>query len=240
MPLYNGENTVAESIEGIVKQSYTNWELLITDDGSNDNSVSIVTKYQQNDDRIKLFKQKNSGAAIARNNSIKRAKGKYIAFCDSDDIWKWDKLEKQVIFMKCNDLSFTYSSYQKFISFSNLMGIVKAPQKVSYESMLKVNHIGCLTAIYDAEELGKRYFSSIPTSEDYEAWLNIFKDIRETKGLNEVLAYYRIAANSISRNKFKAAKNHWKVLTKINELGKLRRIYCFCYYAIYTSIKYLK
>ena len=157
MPVYNSEKTISESIEGILCQIYDNWELLITDDGSNDKSLEIINKYSLSDERIKIFTQNNSGASIARNNSIKNASGRFIAFCDSDDIWVPKKLDFQIKFMIKNELSFTYSSYQKFKNKSDFGGIVKAPQKVTYESLLRIDSIGCLTAIYDSSILGKRY-----------------------------------------------------------------------------------
>ena len=240
MPSYNSEKTISESIEGVLNQTYNNWELLITDDGSNDNSLEIINKYSLNDDRIKIFTQNNSGASIARNNSIKNAFGRFIAFCDSDDIWVPEKLDFQVKFMINNGLSFTYSSYQKFKNKSDFGGIVKAPKKVTYESLLRIDSIGCLTAIYDCSIIGKRYFRNIDTSEDYDLWLSIFKEIGFTYGICEVLAYYRISNNSISSNKITAAKNHWKVLSNIDELSFLKRVYFFSFYAIFSVIKYLK
>jgi len=240
MPVYNSEKTITESIEGILCQIYDNWELLITDDGSNDKSLEIINKYSLSDERIKIFTQNNSGASIARNNSIKNASGRFIAFCDSDDIWVPKKLDFQIKFMIKNELSFTYSSYQKFKNKSDFGGIVKAPQKVTYESLLRIDSIGCLTAIYDCSILGKRYFKNIGTSEDYDLWLSIFKEIGFTYGICEVLAYYRISNNSISANKITAAKNHWKVLSNIDELSFFKRVYCFSFYAIFSISKYLK
>ena len=111
-PIYNSEKYITETIESIQAQTYTNWELLITDDCSTDQSIDIIKSHQKNDNRIRLFLlDKNQGAGVARNNSIKEANGRYIAFCDSDDLWKQDKLAKQIKFMKENQVSFTYCSY---------------------------------------------------------------------------------------------------------------------------------
>ncbi|CAL2077271.1 glycosyltransferase [Tenacibaculum dicentrarchi] len=241
-PSYNSEKFISETIEGILNQSYTNWELLITDDGSTDKTIDIVKEYQKKTDRIKLFQlEENGGAGIARNNSIKNATGRFIAFCDSDDVWKSDKLEKQLSFMLKKDLSFTYCAYQKMDEKGVKGAEIFPPQKTTFNSLLKTCTIGCLTAIYDTDRLGKRYMPTIRKRQDYGLWLTIFKDIKHTEGIyDEVLAYYRVRSNSISSNKFKAASYHYKVLRECGEVSFIKSVYYFIYYSINGVVKYLK
>ena len=212
MPAYNSEHCISDSIESIQKQTYTNWELLITDDCSTDNTIKIINSFVETDNRIKLFTlKKNSGAGLARNRSIKESIGKYISFCDSDDMWIDFKLEKQLKFMKVENLVFTYSSY--FQLKENKIGLKKidCPEHLTKSKILKNNYVGCLTAIYDSEKLGKLYMPSIRKRQDWALWINILYSIKETKGLKEPLAVYRKRENSISSNKFKLLKYNWYI-----------------------------
>lgn len=218
MPTYNSEAFVEESIESIQKQSYQQWELLITDDASTDKTVSLIRKMQIKDSRIKLFElTENKGSGIARNKSIKNAKGRFISFCDSDDKWYVNKLQIQIDFMKTNKLSFTYSGYDIIDENNNLISYFLPSETLTYNCLLKSNDIGCLTAIYDTKTLGKLYMPKIRNRQDWVLWLLILKKIKKTIGITEKLGSYRIRKDSISRNKIKMVKYHWKVYNE--ELG---------------------
>lgn len=218
MPAYNSEEYISESINSIINQTYQNWELLITDDCSNDDTVEVVKKCVLNDKRVKLFKlTENSGAGVARNNGIRYAKGRYIAFCDSDDTWKPQKLEKQLNFLKSKNLSFTFCSYDVTNKNGDFIKTIKAPAKLSFSKLLKNNYVGCLTAIYDQESLGKLYMSEIRMRQDWTLWLKILKLAGNTSGQLESLALYRDRSKSISSNKFKMIKYTWLVYS--SELG---------------------
>lgn len=233
-PTYNSESYIKETINSIIEQSYENWELLITDDCSTDNTIEIVNYYSKRDSRIKLFTlEKNSGAGVARNNSIMHAKGKYIAFCDSDDQWKEFKLSKQVDFMVTNNLSFTYSSYDVIDEDNNKLKSIFSPIKLSYKKMLRNNYVGCLTAIYDQDKLGKIYMSKIRKRQDWTLWLKIFKIIKNTRGINETLAIYRDRRGSISNNKVLLLKYNWIIYNEelgFNKLKSLMLLLNFLYY----------
>ena len=155
-PSHNSSKFIGKMIDSIISQSYVNWELLITDDSSTDNTVEIIKKYTANDSRIKLFQlQENLGAGIARNNSIKFSNGRFIAFCDSDDIWFQNKLELQINFMIETNSELTYSGYRE-ISEDGIPGkIRKAKPVLTYKEILRNNYIHCFTAIYDSLSLGK-------------------------------------------------------------------------------------
>ena len=216
MPSFNSANFISESIISIQQQTYTNWELIITDDCSTDNTLEIIQKYREKDDRIKIFKlTKNSGAGLARNNSIKFSNGKYIAFCDSDDQWKRNKIHIQLDFMIKHNLSFTYSSYDVIDESGNFKSIVNAPNNISYSKMLNNNYVGCLTAIYNKDLLGVLYLNEIRKRQDWALWLFIMKKIKKTQGISESLAIYRDRSNSISSNKLKLLKYNYKIYNKV-------------------------
>ena len=239
MPSYDSEKFIVESVESVLAQTYSKWELIIVDDCSPDDSNKIITKYVDSDCRIKLIKlQKNSGPAIARNMAIETANGRYIAFLDSDDVWLPNKLEKQIKFMQDNDLAFTYSSYKLVGEDNEDLGLFITKDKISYFDMLKTCSVGCLTAIYDTEKIGKQYMPLILKRQDYGLWLKILKLIGETRGILEPLATYRIRKNSVSSNKVKAAKYQWKIYREIEKLSFLKSLYYFAFYAYNGVTKY--
>ena len=242
MPNYNGANFIKEAIESVLAQTYQNWELLIVDDASNDNSNKIITKFiKQDSSSVRLIElDKNSGVAVARNKGIEIASGRYIAFLDTDDLWLPNKLEVQLKFMRDNDLPFTYNSYDLMGDNGDKVGKFITKPKITYESMLKTNSVGCLTAIYDTQKLGKVYIpTGLKRQEDYAMWLKILKIIGQARGLVEPsLAVYRISNNSLSSNKFKTALSQWNVYRNIEKLPLLKSIYCFMNYTISGILKY--
>jgi glycosyltransferase involved in cell wall biosynthesis len=215
--------------------------LIITDDCSTDNTLDILNKYANADSRIYVFQlTKNSGAGVASNNSIRNARGDYIAFCDSDDIWLPNKLKIQIDFIKKNNLNFTYSTFQKINEKGEFGGIIKAPYEITYKQLLKSCPIGCLTVIYNSNKLGKIYMPEIRKRQDYGLWLMIFKIIDHTKGIDEVLAYYRTRKGSISSNKLVAARYHFKVLRQVGNVPFIKAVYYFMFYAVEGVNKYFR
>lgn len=206
-PSYNSSAFIGQTIESIVSQTYENWELLITDDCSEDNTREIVDSYQQKDPRIKFFRlDKNSGAGVARNHSIEMAKGRFIAFCDSDDRWYPEKLEKQLAYMRDNDCALSYTSYMVCDESNTITGIVVSLTNISYTTLKRDNGIGCSTVIYDAEKVGKVFFPDIRKRQDWGLWLKILKKIKVAHGMKEPLAIYRIQKTSLSANKLSLIK----------------------------------
>ncbi len=237
-PLYKSEKFISQTIESVLRQTYTNWEMIIVDDVSPDNSDKIVIKYCKKDSRIKFLKLKvNSGPAIARNTAIKEAKGRYIAFLDADDLWYENKLEKQIRFMKENNLAFTYSSYDLMDEKGKSLGTFITKDKINYERMLKTSSVGCLTVVYDVKMLGKMYMENMG-HEDYILWLKILKNIDYAMGIIEPLATYRIVNNSVSSNKLKAARYTWKIYREVEGLNIFNSIYYFIHYVVNGLIKY--
>ena len=176
-PTYNCGKFITETIESVIGQTYKNWEMIIVDDCSKDNTQEIVKKYLKNDKRIKYIKfEKNQGAAIARNTAIREAKGRYIAFLDSDDLWSKDKLEKQINFMKKNSYSFTCTAYEQIDENNNLLNKIIRPKiKADYNRILLDCPVGNSTVMYNVDELGKFEVPNIRKRNDDALWLQILK-----------------------------------------------------------------
>lgn len=236
-PLYNAEKYIEHTIKSIQLQTHQNWEMIIVDDCSKDNGPEILRKYAEKDNRIKLIKlSENGGGAVARNRAIKKAKGKYIAFLDSDDLWHPKKLEKQVKFMEENNYDFTYTQYEKIDEEGiPLNEIVRSKDKVNYKGLLKSNQIGCLTAMYNAEKLGKIYMPLIRKRQDYALWLQVLKKVDYGYCLKENLAQYRIVNGSVSSNKMDLIKYNWKLFREIEQLSIFKSFY-YLSWNIFTKL----
>ena len=237
-PSYNSESFISQTIESVLSQTYADWEMIIVDDVSSDKSVEIIEKYMKKDNRIKLIRlDKNSGPAIVRNRAIKEAKGRYIAFLDSDDFWHKEKLTKQLTFMqeKSAVLSFTgYHTVEERLGTPTTL--MEVPHTVDYHTLLKQNIMGCLTVIYDSEKLGKVYMPDISKRQDFALWLKILKKTPFAHGLDESLAYYRVRTSSVSSNKIMASIYNWKLYREVEKLPLYQAIYYFGWYT-YNSIK---
>lgn len=240
MPSYNSEKFISTTIESVLNQTHQNWEMLIVDDVSSDNSNDIIADYMKKDNRIKLIKlDKNSGPAIARNRAIEEAKGRYIAFLDSDDLWSPDKLSKQISFMQEHDVSLSYTGYYRMEEESGeIIDQINVPNKVDYSELLKQNIIGCLTAIYDTQKIGKVYMPDILRRQDFGLWLKILKQVPYAYGLDNPLAYYRVRKTSVSSNKLIASKYNWKLYREIEKLPLYKAIYYFGWYTYRSFLKY--
>lgn len=202
MPTYNAARFVAESIESIMAQTYTNWELIITDDKSTDDTLSIIRDYARRDARIKVQENaQNSGAGFSRNASIAAARGRYIAFCDSDDRWMPKKLELQLDFMAERAAKICFAPYYTCDEHSQFLGYVPAARHVNLFSMIYDNKIGFLTCIYDARECGKHYMPLQRKRQDYAFLLNLMRTCPHAYSVPEPLAHYRLHQNNISANK---------------------------------------
>jgi len=212
MPSYNTAAYIGESIKSVLNQTYVNWELIIVDDCSTDNTDEVVASI--NDGRIRYIEnEKNSGAAVSRNRALREAKGRWIAFLDSDDLWTSDKLEKQVAFMTENDYHFSYTNYVEIDDKSEPNGIfVTGPKKISKTGMYNYCWPGCLTVMYDAEIVGLIQIEDIKKNNDYAMWLKVCKKAK-CYLLNETLAKYRKGrSGSISTHSYKKLiKWHYKL-----------------------------
>lgn len=223
MPSYNSALFIGMSIESILSQTYKNWELLITDDCSTDNSREIIKRYAALDSRIKLLElTENSGAGVARNNSIKIAKGRFIAFCDSDDRWFPEKLEKQLWYMNEKGCAMSYTSYMMCDEQNKITGIVVCRKLESVKSMIKDDKIGFLTLIYDITKVGKIYMPKLRKRQDWALKLKILQKCGIAYGMKEPLAYYRKHTGSISDNKRSLIKYNILVYEEILKWSKIK------------------
>lgn len=238
-PIFKAEKHIAECIVSVLRQTYSNWEMILINDCSPDHSMAIIGKLCKGDSRFKVINlPRNSGAAIARNKGIELALGKYIAFLDADDLWLPQKLEKQVNLLENSPYNFTFSSYSLVDELGKPKGNFIIPkEEVTYKDLLETCSIGCLTAMYNQESLGKLYMENLEKRQDYTLWLKILKK-ENALGLTEVLAQYRISQNSLSANKLDAAMFQWFVYRKVEQLGFFQALYYFTHYAFRGFLKY--
>jgi len=239
-PVYKCEDLISKTIECVMAQTYQNWELLLTDDCTPDNSAEIIKEYAKKDSRIKYFKlENNSGAAVARNNSLYNSTGRFIAYLDADDLWKPEKLEKQVKFMIENKYAFTCTDYEKIDEDGiSLNKVIKIPKKVDYNLFLRNTIIQTVGVMVDTQITGKKVLQmpNIRRRQDAATWCQLLKEGYDCYEVPENLSYYRVVKNSLSSNKFKAVKTNWYWYRKIEKLPLWKTIYCFIGYA-FNAVK---
>lgn len=244
MPTFNAGKFLADSIESILGQTYQELELLITDDGSSDPlTLQILKEYSQKDQRVKVkYLQGNCGPAHARNQSIQRAQGRYIAFCDSDDRWMPDKLERQICYMAEKNCALCYSSYVVCNDKNKETGITIAPERISFNMLKRDNKIGCLTAIYDTEKLGKKYYMpQLRKRHDWGLFLAILRDCHMAYGITEPLAWYRHRSHSVSSNKLSLITYNIQIYETVLNFPRWKAILYFFFIFLPTyNIKVMK
>ena len=240
IPNFNCEKFISQTIESVLGQTYDNWKMIIVDDCSTDNSVSIIEKYANTDKRIHLIKLgKNSGVPNARNIGLQNAKGEYIAFLDSDDYWDKNKIQEQISFMQNRDIILSYTSYIKIDEKDKKIGEVKVPESVDYEMMLKSNYIACSSAMVKKDTLNGLLFPPLRLQQDHAFWLSILKDGIKAYGIREPLLHYRVRKRSLSSNKFIAVQYKWKLYREIEKLPLYKSIWYFLNYAYLGFKKHL-
>lgn len=240
--LFNSEAYIAQTIESVLAQTYTNWEMVITDDGSTDSTTSVVETYASRDPRIRLFKlDKNGGPGISRNNSIKEAQGQYIAFLDSDDTWCPDKLEKQLELMNKTGCGVVYSSYYTCDEKSRIIGMVKCRSRIPYWRIVSDNAIGFLTMMFDRKVTGDEYLPEIRKRQDWGLNIILLKRCRVAYGVKEPLAVYRVRKGSVSRDKFSLIKYNIAIYRQILGYSKFKAVsaFIFVFLPFYTGKKIL-
>lgn len=223
MPSYNCGNFVEETIRSIQLQTYQNWELLFVDDCSSDDTMDRVMAIREKDNRIHVYQNAvNSGAAVSRNLALRNAKGRWIAFLDSDDLWNPYKLEKQIHFMEDNGYSFTYTNVSVINENGQSLGYFwTGPKHISNHGMLRYDWIGCLTVMYDANKVGLVQIVNIAKNNDYAMWLKVIKKC-DCYLLDDLLATYRIRKGSISNhNKLKLIKWHYILFRKAEDANPI-------------------
>lgn len=242
-PIYNAEDYLEETLVSIINQTYDKWEAILINDNSSDDSLKLAQRFAQLDPRFKIINKKYSvGAAKARNEGIEAARGRYIAFLDSDDIWDVRKLEKQIYFMQEGDIGFSYTGYSNINEQGKLQESISVPDKVDFNRLLKHNYIGCLTAVYDTQYFGKIYMPLVKKRQDFALWLELLKRFKYAYGLQSNLGFYRIRAGSLSRSKIDAFRYYWHVLRDVGDCGYFFACYnLLCYlFIVLLKKKYIK
>ena len=242
MPCFNSEHHLDQAIMSVVQQSFKNWELLICDDNSSDSSLIIAQRWVKRDPRIQLLRNKfGKGASGARNSCIHEASGRFIAFLDSDDFWKFDKLEKQISHMDETGSSFSISYYNVIDDSGRFMHCVKTPRKVTFSLMMFSNFIPCLTAVYDSSVLGKVFQPDIEKRNDYALWLTLFseKGVQSATVIPEPLAFYRQNSYGLSSSKVDALKFFFICLQRYGGRNSIASFYFTSFYLLLSIFKKL-
>ena len=228
MPTYNCGRFISESIASVLAQTMTDWELQIVDDCSTDDTRAIVERLAAQEPRIHYScLAQNGGPAVARNEALRRASGKYIAFLDSDDLWEPEKLECQLAFMEWTGAKMSATAYDQFEeNGAPLPTVCLPPHKTTYRKMLLLsNPIGNSTVMYDQSALGKFEVPPIRKRNDFALWLKILRTTPYCMGMDDILTHYRVRTNSVSSNKLAQAKYHWKLYWEIEGLGILKSLF---------------
>lgn len=238
-PTYNCAIYLEETIRSVIAQSYQNWEMIIVDDCSKDNTMAIVQSFAEEDERIKYYKlNQNSGAAVTRTFAMQKAEGQYIAFLDSDDLWLPEKLAIQLDFMQKNGYAFTCTSYSQIDEVGNSLNkVIHSPKRIGYNRLLLDCPVGNSSVMYEVAKMGKFEVPDIRKRNDDALWLRMLKTEKYIWGLSDVLMLYRIRPNSISINKISLIKYHWILYRKIEHLNILRSIFHVCYWGILKVLR---
>ncbi len=234
VPVYNAEKYIRETIDCVKAQTYENWELVLVEDGSTDESLCILETVERQDGRIRVIRQENGGAAKARNHGLSKAAGRFVAYLDADDLWSPDKLEKQLAFMAKKEAAFSFTGYE----FADEKGkgtgkIVRVPEELCYKEALKNTTIFTSTVIFDTKRLAKeKLFMPMIKSEDTALWFKILREGVTAYGLSENLVRYRRPAKSLSSNKLEAVRRIWRLYRKAEGLSLWYSFYNFCFWAV--------
>lgn len=240
-PVYNGEKYISETIDSVLQQTYLDWEMIVVDDGSKDNSATIVRQYAEKESRITLLQQPNGGSASARNNGIRHANGQYIALLDSDDLWDQDFLRSQLNLMKDKNAIVVHGSYKRINEKSEeILRAWKAKEEVTYKQMQITNHIACLTGLYDTSIYGKIYLKEELRSirDDYAYWLDIVKLAGKSYGNQNILASYRVISSSTTGKKKKLIKAQFFFYYHYQKLGLLKSVLYTIYWGMLGILKF--
>ena len=222
MPAWNSSSTIRESIQSVRSQSVKDWELIIVDDMSDDDTLAAIEDLVHCDERITAIRlRKKSGGAGARNTALDQAKGRYIAFLDADDLWAERKLENQIEFMESSGYDMSYTSYYIFYDNTEEEVLVPVPKMLGYRKLLRNNFIGCLTLMYARDRFSKLRMPLIEKRHDFAFWLLLLRKGANAGGLNRPLGRYRVSEKSLSKNKGDAVRFYWRVVARLEGVGTI-------------------
>ncbi len=242
MPAYNSSPFIAESILSVRNQTFSEWELIVIDDGSSDDTCEKVEALAKDDCRISLYKnEKNVGVARTRNRGFDICRGKYVALLDSDDVWAPEKLSKQLDLLENTGAHIVYSSYAIVgLNNENLKKDYKVPEEIDFEGLLKENVIGCSTVMLQSDIVKKHKFEPGFFHEDYTLWLDLLRSGHKAAGCSETLVNWRYVENSRSFNKRKSARNRWRIYRRHLKIPFFKSLYYFSAYAAASIKKYFR
>ena len=237
---YNCEKYILETLKSIDAQTFQDYETIIIDDCSKDNTKKIINNFIKKENWVLYSNDKNMGVVYSRNKAFDIAKGKYIAIIDGDDVWEKDKLEKQYEILKNNDIGLCYTSYSFIDEDSkHKKYIYKTKKNATYKSLLKENYIGASTAVFKTEFVKKYKMDPNVAHEDYYYWLTLLKNGVKAQGIVEPLVKYRIHIEGRSYNKFQAAKDRFIIYRQHEKFSLIKSIVYFDSYVFHAIIKYL-
>ena len=240
IPVFNAARFISDTIMSVRSQTYTDWELILVDDGSTDDGLEIMKRMADECNGIRVIELGgNQKAAKARNRGVLEAKGRYIAFLDADDLWDPEKLSRQVAMMREKDCAFSFTGYE----FADEDGIgvqkiVHVPEKINYRKAVKNTTIFTSTVMFDLSKLTKEdiQMPDVP-SEDTATWWKVLKKVPYAYGLDEDLTLYRRGGTTLSSNKIEAVKRTWNLYRHVEHFGLLRSAWCFLFYLIHATIR---
>jgi teichuronic acid biosynthesis glycosyltransferase TuaG len=237
-PSWNVEHLIGKTIESVQAQTLGDWELLIADDCSTDNTTEVVESYAAKDPRVKLIRQpRNGGPALARQAAIERAEGRFIAFLDSDDLWLPAKLERQVAFAREHLAPLSFTAFRRINETGSVTGrLIPVPASLTYDQLLKNTSIATLTALVDRDLTGGIAMKDEPY-DDFCLWLSILKPGRIAYGLNEDLARYRVRGSSVSSRPLRSAGWVWHIYCNVERLSLIRSAWCFAHWSVRAWLK---
>ena len=242
VPVYHAENYIRETMDSVRAQTYKDWELLLVVDGREDPTIDVIEHYmkEKQEARIRLLIQEsNKGAALARNRGVQEAKGRYIAYLDADDLWKPEKLTRELAFLEKEQAAFVFTGYEFADESAVGLGkVVQVPKKLTYKEALKNTTIFTSTVLFDTEKIPKAMLE-MPNmrSEDTALWWKVLRNGYDAYGLNENLVYYRRPAKSLSSNKLIAIQRIWNLYRKAERLSIPYSCYNFCFWAVRAVLR---
>lgn len=242
VPVYHAADYLAQTLAMVQAQSYTDWELILVEDGPGDGSAEVIEAYlsAHEDSRICLIRQKeNGGAAHARNIGVDAATGRYLAYLDADDVWFPDKLSKELAFLKDKKAGFVFTAYEFGDAGAKGTGkIVHVPKVLRYRQALSRTVIFTSTVLFDLKQIPKELVKMPEVkSEDTATWWRILRNGHHAYGMDEVTTIYRRPANSLSSNKWEAVRRIWALYRRQEKLSVLKSAYYFCGWAVRATLR---
>jgi len=237
-PAFKAAPYVSATISSVLRQTYDNWEILVVDDGSPDDTSEIVETIAATDRRVRLIRQENAGPAMARQMALDHASGRYIAFLDRDDLWLPEKLERQLSFMSDLNACLSFTAFRRISADGSLVGrVVEIPSELTYHQLLGNTAIATSTVLVDRDKSGPLKMRNT-YYDDFALWLDILRPGRVGYGLNEDLMRYRVLTGSVSRNKLRSARMVWKTYRELENLGRMSAAHAFSRYMWHALWKY--